>query len=121
MFHQLIKNIEIGLMCFDLIILNGGFNSIETSLITFKMSDQGIEEGYIDARNLLDRACSVSAAWNSNTIRISGRNRWIPLTNCRSDYSMNGSVGFAFRDTTGLNTMLRRHNCTVAKTEWWRI
>ena len=53
-FHQSIKNIEIGLACFDLIIVNDGYNSIETSRIAFKTSDQGIEEGDIDARNIRD-------------------------------------------------------------------
>src|SRR5437762_11066729 len=102
MFHQLIKNIKIGLMCFDLIIMNDGFNSIETSLIIFKMSDQGVEEGDIDARNLLDQAWnSRSGAWNSQRIRIiDSKNQWtnkIWLMKCRSGDSVNSSIGFTFR------------------------
>ena len=61
-------------MCFDLIIMNGGFNSIETSLIIFKMSDQGVEEDDIDVRNLLDWAWnSRSEAWNLQRIWIIDR------------------------------------------------
>src|SRR5436189_3800322 len=89
MFHQLIKNIEIGLACFDLIIMNDGFNSIESSLISFKMSDQGVEEDDIDVRNLLDWA------WNS---RSGGWINKIWLMKRRSGDSVNSSIGFTFRN-----------------------
>src|SRR5947207_14603655 len=77
------------------------------------MSDQGVEEGDIDVRNLPDRA------WNSQRIQIiSRKNRRInriPVTKRRSGDSTNRSVGFAFRNTSGLNTTVRKHTRLVVK------